>query len=434
MTGCPVIGPQDSIGATHAHGTCPPIAGPGDVMRPAGSKSTACLVLEDGTVLAGRGFGASGEVTAELCFNTAMTGYQEILTDPSYAEQIITFTFPHIGIVGTNSADTEMIACDAPTPARGLVIREAPPLLPSSWRAQENLESWLAARNIIGICDVDTRALTAKIRDSGLMRATLSHDSSGMFERARMARAAREWAGLEGTELAAQVSHAPGLEWHRGVYDLAHGKAPEITACDGHVVALDFGVKTNNLRLLRAQGCRVTQVPARSTADEILALEPDGVFLSNGPGDPAATAHYAVPTIRALLARGIPLFGICLGHQLLALALGGKTRKMHMGHHGANHPVRHMESGKVLVTSMNHGFTVEAGSLPGAVEQTYISLFDKSNCGLRLKDRPVFSVQFHPEASPGPRDNIDVFADFARLVRAHAHTPGPDSLQARPGL
>ena len=366
--------------------------------------TTARLVLADGTVFEGFGFGATGSALGEVCFNTAMTGYQEILTEPSYAGQFITFTFPHIGNVGTNGEDQEQLADpQAFTGARGLIVK-ADVTEPSNWRSAAHLDGWLKARGIIGLCGIDTRALAAHIRDHGMPNAALAHADDGVFDLAALRRDAAGWSGLVDQDLVPDVTSLAARQWNETswVFSSGFGTADRPVR---HVVAIDFGVKRNILRLLADRGCRITVVPASTSADDILALRPDGVFLSNGPGDPAATGVYAVPTIRALMEAGIPIFGICLGHQMLALALGGATKKMHQGHHGANHPVMDYTTGKVEVTSMNHGFTVDADSLPDTVEVTHTSLFDGSNCGLRHTVLPVFSVQHHPEASPGPRDS-----------------------------
>ncbi len=380
---------------------------------PAPAQATACLVLADGTVFYGQGFGAAGMVAAELCFNTAMTGYQEILTDPSYAGQVVTFTFPHIGNTGITAEDDE-----APDPvAAGLVVRWSP-TEPSNWRATGDLQAWLARRGRIGIGGLDTRRLTRAIRQQGAPHVALAHDPGGAFDLEALVAAARGFPGLVGRDLAGEVSCAQSYRWDEcrwawpGGFARREGAGPL-------VVAIDYGAKRNILRSLADSGCEVLVMPATSTAEEVLAQSPDGVFLSNGPGDPAATGAYAVPMIRALLDQpDLPVFGICLGHQLLALALGGRTVKMNHGHHGANHPVKELESGRVAVTSMNHGFTVDAQTLPEGVEETHVSLFDGSNCGLRLVDRPVFSVQHHPEASPGPQDSFHLFEQFKGLMVA----------------
>ncbi len=379
------------------------------------SQPTACLVFADGTVIYGHGLGAVGEAVGELCFNTAMTGYQEILTDPSYAGQIITFTFPHIGNVGANPDDIETANLAATSGVRGCVLR-ADITAPSNYRAAQHFNDWLKARGIIAITNVDTRALTALIREKGMANVMIAHHSAGQFDLNALREQAASWPGLVGMDLAKEVTCAQSYSWDEKRWDWATGyqtlQQPEF-----HVVALDFGIKRNILRCLASVGCRVTVVPATTSAETVLAYEPDGVFLSNGPGDPAATGRYAVPEIRKLIEAGLPIFGICLGHQMLALALGAKTEKMHQGHHGANHPVKDFTNNKVEITSMNHGFTVSRESLPESVEETHISLFDGSNCGIRLKDRPVFSVQYHPEASPGPQDSHYLFERFVDFMR-----------------
>ncbi|MBL3561362.1 glutamine-hydrolyzing carbamoyl-phosphate synthase small subunit [Rhodovulum sulfidophilum] len=371
---------------------------------------TACLTLADGTVFYGHGFGAVGETVAELCFNTAMTGYQEIMTDPSYAGQVVTFTFPHIGNVGVNPDDDET----ADPVAAGMVVKWDP-TEPSNWRAADALKDWLARRGRIGIGGIDTRRLTRAIRQQGAPHVALAHDPEGKFDIEKLVAKARAWSGLVGLDLAKDVTCAQSYRWDemRWSWPEGHAKRTE----PGHrVVAIDYGAKRNILRCLASAGCDVTVLPASASAEDVLALEPDGVFLSNGPGDPAATGEYAVPMIRKILDKDVPLFGICLGHQMLALALGAKTVKMNHGHHGANHPVKDLETGKVEITSMNHGFTVDSQTLPEGVKQTHVSLFDGSNCGIRMTDRPVFSVQYHPEASPGPQDSYYLFERFAAAM------------------
>jgi len=374
---------------------------------------TGLLVLADGTVIEGNGAGATGVAVGEVCFNTAMTGYQEILTDPSYAGQIITFTFPHIGNVGTNGEDMETASLSGGG-ARGCVLR-APITPASNWRAAQGLDAWLKARGIIAITGVDTRALTALIRDKGMPHAVIAHAPDGRFDLAALKREAAAWPGMVGLDLAKDVTCGQSYAWEETAWRWGEGygrqEAPRF-----HVVAIDYGLKRNILRELATAGCRLTVVPATATAQEILEREPDGVFLSNGPGDPAATGIYAVPEIEKLVASGLPLFGICLGHQMLGLALGGTTAKMHQGHHGANHPVKDFTTHKVEITSMNHGFAVDRASLPASVEETHVSLFDGSNCGLKVKDKPVFSVQYHPEASPGPQDSHYLFTRFVALM------------------
>lgn len=378
----------------------------------ASAAPTACLALADGTLFYGKGFGAVGERTAELCFNTAMTGYQEIMTDPSYAGQVVTFTFPHVGNVGVNPEDEE-----TPDPvAEGMVVKWDP-TEPSNWRATESLDDWLGRRGRVGIGGVDTRRLTRAIRRQGAPHVALAHDPEGKFDIDALVKAARAFRGLEGLDLARQVTCSQSYAWNETRWAWPNGFARQ-TAAKHKVVAIDYGAKRNILRSLASAGCDVTVLPATATAEEVLALNPDGVFLSNGPGDPAATGEYAVPTIKGVLEREIPIFGICLGHQMLALALGAQTQKMNHGHHGANHPVKDVQTGKVEITSMNHGFTVDSQSLPDGVVETHVSLFDGSNCGIRMADRPVFSVQYHPEASPGPQDSYYLFERFAEALDA----------------
>ena len=377
-------------------------------------KPTACLVLADGTVFYGAGFGATGQTVAELCFNTAMTGYQEIMTDPSYAGQIVTFTFPHIGNTGVTPEDDET----ADPVADGMVVKWDP-TLPSTWRSVERLEPWLAARGRIGIGGIDTRRLTRAIRQQGAPHAALAHDPDGNFDIEKLVAAARGFAGLEGVDLAKTVTCAQSYRWDEMRWAWPDG-FPRQTNAKHKVVAIDYGAKRNILRCLASAGCDVTVLPATATAEDVLAHNPDGVFLSNGPGDPAATGEYAVPMIKDILAKDLPVFGICLGHQMLALALGAKTIKMNHGHHGANHPVKDNDTGKVEITSMNHGFTVDAQSLPAGVRETHVSLFDGSNCGIALDGKPVFSVQYHPEASPGPMDSYYLFERFAAAMADRA--------------
>ncbi|MBV9426437.1 MAG: glutamine-hydrolyzing carbamoyl-phosphate synthase small subunit [Bradyrhizobiaceae bacterium] len=378
---------------------------------------TAVLVLADGTVLEGHGLGATGHAVGEVCFNTAMTGYEEILTDPSYAGQIITFTFPHIGNVGTNEEDIETVNLAATPGARGTILRTTI-TAPSNYRATRHLDAWLKSRGIIGLCGMDTRALTSLIREKGMPNAVIAHAPDGKFDLAALKAEARAWPGLVGMDLVPMVTSGQRFTWDETPWEWekGYGRQEQPTY---HVVAIDYGIKRNILRQLAGKGCKVTVVPAQTSAEDILALAPDGVFLSNGPGDPAATGQYAVPVIRALIDTGIPTFGICLGHQMLGIAVGATTMKMQQGHHGANHPVKDLTTGKVEITSMNHGFAVDRESLPANARETHVSLFDGSNCGIALKDRPVFSVQYHPEASPGPRDSHYLFARFVDMMRAY---------------
>ena len=388
------------------------------ISQAAAPKPTAAVILADGSVIYGEGLGAVGDAVGEICFNTAMTGYQEILTDPSYAAQIVTFTFPHIGNVGANAEDIENASAPAATAARGAILR-APATSPANYRAQLDLSAWMRRRGIIGVAGVDTRALTNLIRETGMPHGVAAHNPAGAFDLDRLREKAASWAGLEGRDLARDVtaerpfSHdEQGWRWSLG-YQRHDGSGP-------HIVVIDYGVKRNILRRLAAEGCRVTAVPATTSFDEIMALQPAGVVLSNGPGDPAATADYAAPVIRQLIDAKVPLLGICLGHQMLALAVGAKTKKMAQGHHGANHPVKDLKTGKVEIVSMNHGFTVDADSLPANVRQTHVSLFDGSNSGLELTDAPAISVQHHPEASPGPEDSFYIFKRFVDGVKAAA--------------
>ncbi|MGB2729267.1 MAG: glutamine-hydrolyzing carbamoyl-phosphate synthase small subunit [Methylovirgula sp.] len=376
--------------------------------------ATALLVLADGTVLEGFGLGATGEAVGEVCFNTAMTGYQEILTDPSYAGQIVTFTFPHIGNVGTNEEDIETAHLAASAAACGVVVH-APITDPSNHRATRHFDQWLRARGIIGLCGIDTRALTALIREKGMPNAVIAHHPDGAFNVAALKAKAAAWPGLVGMDLVPEVTSAQRSTWDETSWDPEQGYGKQATP-KYHVVAIDYGIKRNILRLLADAGCAVTVVPATTSADDIVALKPDGIFLSNGPGDPAATGEYAVPVIQNLLDRQIPTFGICLGHQMLALAIGAKTQKMHQGHHGANHPVKDFTTDKVEIVSMNHGFAVDRDTLPEFATETHVSLFDGSNCGIALTDRPAFSVQHHPEASPGPRDSHYLFRRFVEMM------------------
>ena len=377
-----------------------------------GALSSGALILEDGTALFGQGIGAKGAAVGELCFNTAMTGYQEILTDPSYAAQIIVFTFPHIGNVGVNGEDIEALK---DFDLRGVVMRTAP-TEPSNWRARRGLNEWLAAHGVVGLAGVDTRVLTKKLRTQGFLKAAIAH--AEVIDVAALHQKALRWSGLADKDLVPLVSSKQPSDWHAESdwrWPQGFGKAETAAV---KVVALDYGIKRNILRLFAAHHCHVDVVPAATSAEQILAMQPDGIFLSNGPGDPAATgAAYAIETIAKLIAARLPIFGICLGHQLLALALGARTRKMHQGHHGANHPVKNLDSGQVEIVSMNHGWMVDRASLPETVEETHISLFDNSNCGIRVKDRPIFSVQYHPEASPGPQDSHYLFQQFFDIMK-----------------
>ena len=385
------------------------------------AKATAILVLADGTVMEGRGLGATGKAVGEVCFNTALTGYQEILTDPSYAGQIVTFTFPHIGNVGANDEDIEDLTPAARAGAVGAVFR-ADITDPSNYRSGGHLDAWLKRRGVVALSGIDTRALTALIREKGAPNAVIAHAPDGVFDVEALKAEAKAWSGLVGLDLAKEVTTGQTANWTETPWVWNEGYG----AGDGaamNIVVVDYGIKRNILRLLAGLGAKITIVPATASADEILAHDPDGIFLSNGPGDPAATGDYAVPVIQALLATGIPIFGICLGHQMLALALGGRTVKMHQGHHGANHPVKDHTTGKVEIVSMNHGFAVDGASLPDGVTETHVSLFDGSNCGIALAGKPVFSVQHHPEASPGPQDSHYLFRRFANMVRARKGEP-----------
>jgi carbamoyl-phosphate synthase small subunit len=376
---------------------------------------TGVLALADGRVLQGIGCGAEGSAVGEVCFNTAMSGYQEILTDPSYMAQIVAFTFPHIGNVGTNAADLEQISGAAATAARGAIFRDAP-TDPANWRADSDLSGWLQRRGVVGLCGVDTRALTKSIREKGMPHGVIAHSPAGRFDLEALIAEARAWEGLIGADLAKHASCLQPFVWREGLWSWPDGYAAEDPQPTYEVVVVDYGVKRNILRALESIGARATVVPAATTAEEILARKPDGVLLSNGPGDPAATGAYAVPEIRKLADSGVPVFGICLGHQMLALALGATTKKMEQGHHGANHPVKDLTTGKVEIVSMNHGFTVDRDSLPAAVKETHVSLFDGTNAGLAVEGRPIFSVQHHPEASPGPKDSLYLFERFAELM------------------
>jgi len=377
---------------------------------------TGVLVLADGTVLQGIGVGATGSAVGEVCFNTAMTGYQEILTDPSYMAQIIAFTFPHVGNVGTNLEDLEQMSGGSETAARGAIFRDVP-TAPANWRADSDFQTWMSRRGVIGLAGVDTRALTRVIREKGMPHGVIAHAPDGKFDIPALVKQAAEWSGLVGLDLAKDASCLQAFTYTEGLYDWPEGYAKPGPS-KYKVVVVDYGVKRNILRALTSIGADVTVVPAKTTAEEILARKPDGVMLSNGPGDPEATGVYAVPEIKKLVDSGVPIFGICLGHQMMALALGAQTMKMDQGHHGANHPVKDLTTGKVEIVSMNHGFTVDRDTLPEPVVETHVSLFDGTNAGLALKDRPVFSVQHHPEASPGPTDSLYLFQRFAGLMDA----------------
>ena len=380
--------------------------------------ATGVLALADGTILQGYGVGAVGQAVGEVCFNTAMSGYQEILTDPSYMAQIVAFTFPHVGNVGVNVEDIEQFGQGAATAARGAIFRDLP-TPPANWRADADLDSWLKRRGVVALAGVDTRALTLAIRERGMPHAVIAHNPDGVFDLDALVAEARAWSGLVGLDLAKDATCLQPFAFDEGLWTWPEGYAKAGEA-KYEVVVLDYGVKRNILRALTQIGARVTVLPATATAEEVLARNPDGVLLSNGPGDPAATGVYAVPEIRKLAASGKPVFGICLGHQMLALALGARTVKMDQGHHGANHPVKDLTTGKVEIVSMNHGFTVERDSLPASVVETHVSLFDGTNAGIAVKDRPIFSVQHHPEASPGPTDSLYLFERFAGLMDAAA--------------
>ncbi len=380
------------------------------------AKATGALALGDGTILQGIGLGAVGNAVGEVCFNTAMTGYQEILTDPSYMAQIVALTFPHVGNVGVNLEDIEQFGLGAATAARGAIFRDVP-TPPANWRAQADLDGWLGRRGVIALAGVDTRALTVRIRESGMPHGVIAHDAGGQFDLDALVARARAWPGLVGLDLAKDASCLQPFTFDEGLWRWPEGyaKAGEPRY---EVIVIDYGVKRNILRALTSIGARATVVPAATSAEAILARNPDGILLSNGPGDPAATGEYAVPEIKALVESGKPVFGICLGHQMLAIALGCRTTKMEQGHHGANHPVKDLTTGKVEIVSMNHGFTVDRDSLPSALTETHVSLFDGTNAGLALADRPVFSIQYHPEASPGPTDSLYLFERFAKLMDA----------------
>lgn len=381
-----------------------------DILKP---KATAILVFETGDVFHGQGIGATGEAVGEVCFNTAMTGYQEILTDPSYASQIVCFTFPHIGNTGTTEEDEEATTPAARRAARGAIFKAS--VTPASnWRSEGELGDWLKARGIIGMSGVDTRAVTSFIRDNGMPKGIIAHSKTGEFDIAELTEKAKSWGGLVGADLAKDMIDPENFEWReaRWVWPKGH----EDKEGTKKVVLIDYGVKRNILRNLTSSGLSVSVVSGTMSAKDILAMKPDGVVLSNGPGDPAATGEYAIPIIKELVEADMPILGICLGHQLLAAALGGKTVKMPQGHHGANHPVKDYTTSKVEIVSMNHGFAVDRDSLPDTVEETHVSLFDGSNCGIRLRGKPVFSVQHHPEASPGPQDSFYLFERFAEAL------------------
>ena len=388
-----------------------------DAKTQVNSTVTGAIALADGTLFLGQGAGAEGVRVGELCFNTAITGYQEILTDPSYSSQIVLFTFPHIGNVGANSEDHEESSEPAEDAARGAIFRE-PITAPSNWRATESFESWLRKRGIVGLSGVDTRAITRLIREKGMPKAAICHQPGGNIDFDSLIEAARAWEGLERADLADTVDADAPFDNAEQLWSPSSGYG-SLTHGTYHVVVVDFGVKKNILRNLASVGARTTVVNGDTGFDAIMALKPDGVVLSNGPGDPAATIERSGETIRALIASGIPILGICLGHQLLALALGAKTMKMAQGHHGANHPVKDLSTGKVEIVSMNHGFTVDPASLPAGVEESHRSLFDGTNSGLAVKDRPIISVQHHPEASPGPQDSFYLFRRFADLMDTH---------------
>ncbi|HYM18400.1 MAG TPA: glutamine-hydrolyzing carbamoyl-phosphate synthase small subunit [Micropepsaceae bacterium] len=377
-----------------------------------GARKTGALVLADGTRFEGYAFGASTTAVGEVCFNTAMTGYEEILADPSYAGQIVAFTFPHIGIVGTNEEDIE-----STTPAvRGVIVR-AYADMPSNYRALATLDRWLKRHNIPGISGIDTRKLTARIREKGMPHGVIAHDAAGRFDFDALAKQAQAFSGLEGLDLAKEVSCRQMFHWTETPWRWNDGYGKQASP-SWRAVVVDYGVKRNILRLLAGSGAEITVIPAQSTAEDVLRHQPHGVLLSNGPGDPAATGSYAIRMIRGLMDANLPIFGICLGHQMLGLALGGETKKMPQGHHGANHPVKDLETGKVEIVSMNHGFTVDRESLPKGIKETHVSLFDGTNCGIRVEGRPIFSVQYHPEASPGPMDSHYLFDRFAAAAKS----------------
>ncbi|MGN6365444.1 glutamine-hydrolyzing carbamoyl-phosphate synthase small subunit [Asticcacaulis taihuensis] len=376
---------------------------------------TGVLVLADGTVYQGIGCGAVGDALGEVCFNTAMTGYQEILTDPSYMEQIIAFTFPHVGNVGVNADDVEQLGNDPKRAAKGAIFRDAP-TPPANWRSTLSFNDWLVSRGVVGLSGIDTRSLTKKIREHGMPHGVIAHSPSGVFDLEALKAKAREWKGLGGLDLAIDATVTQSAAYTTDLWQWPQGFS-DGTKKEFKVVVIDYGVKQNILRALVDIGAEVQIVPAKTSAEDILARKPDGVLLSNGPGDPAATGEYAVPVIQKLVKSGVPVFGICLGHQMLGIALGGKTIKMSQGHHGANHPVKDETTGKVEIVSMNHGFAIDRDSLPEGVVETHVSLFDGSNCGIAMTGKPVFSVQHHPEASPGPVDSLYLFERFAQNMR-----------------
>ncbi|AKK20236.1 glutamine-hydrolyzing carbamoyl-phosphate synthase small subunit [Candidatus Liberibacter africanus] len=375
-------------------------------------KPTAVLVLQDGSVIEGMGCGATGSIQSEICFNTSFTGYQEILTDPSYLGQIVNFTFPHIGNVGVNEEDFESISEKNFKGAAGLIIKSEI-TDPSNYRSNMHFDAWLKSCGIIGLSGVDTRALTVWIRDNGVSNSVIAHHPDADFDLEALRERAKNWGGLKGSELAKHVTISQKRDWSENVWKWGKEACPlKSSDVKHHVVCIDYGIKRNILRILSSLNCRVTIMRADSSYEDIISLQPDGILLSNGPGDPVATSIYSTPIICKLVDSGIPIFGICLGHQLLGLALGAKTVKMYHGHHGVNHPVKNLMNGKVEIVSMNHGFAIDASTLPAGLEETHISLFDSSNCGLRFVDRPVFSVQYHPESSPGPQDSYYLFSSF----------------------
>jgi carbamoyl-phosphate synthase small subunit len=381
------------------------------------SGATGVLVLADGTIFEGIGVGAAGQALGEVCFNTAMTGYQEILTDPSYMAQIVAFTFPHVGNTGVNLEDIEQFGDGATTAARGAIFRDLP-TPPANWRADADLDSWLTRRGVIALAGIDTRALTLSIREKGMPHAVIAHNPDGEFDVPALLAQARAWKGLEGLDLAKDATCLQPFTFDEGLWAWPDGYEGPMDTPKYEVVVVDYGVKRNILRALTSVGARATVVPATTSAEDILAKKPDGVLLSNGPGDPAATGEYAVPEIRKLIESGVPVFGICLGHQMLALALGAATRKMEQGHHGANHPVKDLTTGKVEIVSMNHGFTVDRETFPSGVTESHISLFDGTNAGFAVQGKPILSVQHHPEASPGPTDSLYLFKRFAEMMDA----------------